>query len=126
MNNLARKCMIEFKGSFINYNNELILVPRTNLYFLLNDVKTDFDVKCKLLEWCSRDACKSMPYYQQWRNDKYNNEVLEHINNILETSFTHEHMELIYTRLGNRINHSLTIKFIDSDYDISVLEDSKQ
>lgn len=126
MNELVRKAMIEFKGSFINYNNELILVPRTNLYIILNDVQSDLDVKYKLLEWCSRDACKSMPYYHQWRNDKYNNEVLDHINNILETSFTHDEMEVIYSELGNRCNHSLTIEFIHSDYDMKKLEDSKQ
>ena len=126
MNDIVRKIMKEFKGSFINYNNELILIPKTNLYFRLDDTENDLDIICKLLEWCSRDACKSMPYHQQWRNDKYNNDVLNHINNVLETSFTHKEMDQIYSKLGNCCNHNLTVRFILNNYDMRVFEDSKQ
>lgn len=125
MNDIVRKLMKEFKGSFINYNNELILIPKTNLYFRLDDTENDLDIICKLLEWCSRDACKSMPYHQQWRNDKYNNDVLNHINNVLETTFTYKEMDQIYSKLGNCCNHNLTVSFILSNYDMRVLEDSK-
>lgn len=59
MSDLLRKIMTVFTNSFINYKNELILVPRTNLYFSLDGVEIDLDLKCKLLEWCSRDASNS-------------------------------------------------------------------
>ena len=35
--------------------------------------------------------------------------------------FSEEEMCTIYTKLGNRINHQKTIKFIESDYDFNIL-----
>ena len=51
-----------FPGSFTNEYNELILIPETNLYIRLEDCNTKFQLFVKLLEWCSRDACFSLPY----------------------------------------------------------------
>ncbi|MBS5114143.1 MAG: hypothetical protein KHY88_00320 [Erysipelotrichaceae bacterium] len=115
------KLMIIFDKAFINRINELILIPRTNLYFSLNNVESEFDLKCKVLEWCSRDACKSMPYQSDKHNEKYQDDVRKNINNFLKTDFTREDMELIYTRLGNAVNHKLTIKFVQSNYDMNIL-----
>ena len=47
---------------------------------------------------------------------------MDNINNYLNTNFTKEKMELIYTKLGNAINHNLTIKFVESGYDTKILE----
>ena len=115
-----------FNKSFINYLNELILIPRTNLYFGLNDVDSELDLKCKVLEYCSRHAFKSMPYSTNRSNTTYQNKVRKSINIYLDTSFTREDMELIYTELGNGINHELTIKFIQSDYDMNVLRSDEK
>ena len=68
-------------GSHINLYNELIFIPKTNLYILLNDVNTEFDFKCKLLEWCSRDCCKGVNKY--WRQ-----RTREMVNYLLNTTFT--------------------------------------
>lgn len=56
MNDYVFEVMKQFPGSFINYNNELILIPKTNLYVGLYNVNTPTDLKFKLLEWCSRDC----------------------------------------------------------------------
>ncbi len=45
MNKFLGKLMYEFKGSFINENMELILIPKTNTYFILKDCKSEKDIK---------------------------------------------------------------------------------
>ncbi len=122
MESYIHRLMQSFSGSFINGINEIILYPETNLYFRLDDVNSEFDVKCKLLEWCSRDAYKTKPYDNELKNKVYQEEIMDNINNYLNTNFTKEKMELIYTKLGNAINHNLTIKFVESGYDTKILE----
>ncbi|MFQ6795090.1 MAG: hypothetical protein ACLRT4_20335 [Thomasclavelia sp.] len=119
---ISKKTMKVFDGSFINDNNELILIPKTNLYFGLDDVHNELEFKCKILEWCSRDACKTQPYSQQWRNNKYNDHIRRNINIILDTDFSKDDMLQIYTRLGNSCHHNLTIKFIESNYQLDILK----
>lgn len=110
-----------FDKSFINRINELILIPKTNLYFSLRDVENGFDLKCKVLECCSRDAVKSIPYPTNRGNKMYQDDVRENINIFLNTNFTREDMELIYQVLGNGIRHDLTMKFVQSNYDLDML-----
>ena len=43
------------------------------------------------------------------------------INYALDTKFTHEDMQIIYCRLGNRIRHDLTVKFVKSGYNLELL-----
>ncbi len=120
------RLMIIFNGSFINRINELILIPKTNLYFSLRDVENGFDLKCKVLECCSRDAVKSMPYPINKGNKLYQDDVRENINIFLKTNFTREDMELIYQVLGNGIRHKLTIKFVQSNYDLDILRSEEE
>lgn len=123
MTDYVFEVMKQFPGSFINYNNELILIPKTNLYVGLYKVNTPTDLKFKLLEWCSRDCTYALRYSQEWRNRRYQDDVLSRINKCLETNFTREEMELIYERLGNSCNHELTEKFVNSGYDMKLLEE---
>ena len=114
-----------FPQSFINNRGEFIAYPRTNLYFNLATCNTLLDVKCKVLEWFSRDASKAMPFRSEWRNEEYRSTIRERINDYLGTDFSHEDMLIIYQRLGNRIRHDLTVKFVNSGYDMAVLEVEK-
>lgn len=123
LTNYISKIMNIFYGSFINHNKELILIPKTNLYFYLGDVNTVDEVKYKLLEWCSRSCFKSMPYRYTKKNREYQDDVLRKVNECLDMEFKREQMELIYTKLGNCINHELTMKFISSGYDMKLLEE---
>lgn len=124
-NELLKLTMNTFRGSFINHNNELILVPKTNLYFLLDNIESELEFKCKILEWCSRDASKTMPYNQLSRNREYWTMVREGINSILGTKFNHEDMYLIYGELGNQVDRNLTVRFIESNYDLEILKEEK-
>lgn len=53
-----------------------------------------------------------------------NRHNLDGINKLLDTKFTPEDMEYIYTNLGNGINHELCMKFVKSGYDLKVIEES--
>ncbi|MFQ7653346.1 MAG: hypothetical protein ACLRKY_03515 [Enterococcus gallinarum] len=102
--------------AFINRRNELILVPTKNIYFNLNCVESKRDITVKIFHWLSRPAHKGVGSY--WEN-----RIRAIINNYLQTDFNRDDFDLIYTKLGNAINPELTEKFIDSDYDLKVLEE---
>lgn len=110
-----------FPKGFINKYDEFIAVPQTNLYFLLENVNSPLELKCKVLEWFSRDAYKSQYYRTNWRNEEYRDKILDKINAFLGTHFTREDIGIIYTYLGNNINRKLCIKFIESNYNLEVL-----
>lgn len=124
--NEAQKAVNElmqlFNGSFINHNNELILIPSSNMYFCLGNVETLLDLKCKVIAWCSRHACKTMAYHTNWRNEKYQAGVREKINKFLGVDFSAEDWMFIYTYLGNDIRRELCEKFIESGYDLEVIK----
>lgn len=123
LTNYISKIMNIFYGSFINHNKELILIPKTNLYVGLYNVNTPTDLKFKLLEWCSRECTFVERYSQEWRNKRYQDDILFRINKCLGTNFTREEMELVYDALGNGCNHELTERFVSSGYDMKLLEE---
>lgn len=104
-----------FPKSFINNNNEIILEPRNNVYFRLEDVKTELDFKCKMFAWLSRPIAKGLNKY-------WSPKVLQSFNVLLGTNFTKDDMYKIYDRLGNDVNRQLTVRFIKSNYDFTLLE----
>lgn len=123
MTDYVFEVMKQFPGAFINGDNELILIPKTNLYVCLHDVNTPTDLKFKLLEYCSRDCTSAMRYSQEWRNRRYQDDVLARVNKCLGTNFTREEMELVYDVLGNGCNHKLAKRFVSSGYDMKLLEE---
>ena len=118
---IALKLMDCFAGSKINQFGEFIAHEKANEYFRINVCKTELDVKCKVLEWLSRGAYKTEPFRQKTKNDKFHEFMLDGINKYLATDFTHDDMELIYCKLGNAVNHELTVRFIESGFVLSVL-----
>ena len=111
-----------FPDSFINPRNEFIAHRDSNSYFRLEDCESELDVKCKVLEWLSRAAFKTLPYRTPRKNWKFHCFMLDGINSFLGTEFSEQDIELIYQRLGNRVRHELTVKFVESGYDMSLLE----
>lgn len=110
-----------FSGSYINSLGEIIISVKGNVYFTATNCKTKEDVICKLLEWCSRSMAKGEPYASEKRNVEWRNLLICGLNKYLGTNFTQEDMYWIYDKLGNRVNHELTMKFIESGYDISLV-----
>ena len=116
-----QKLMSCFPGSFINHNFEVILLPKTNLYFLLNNVKTVEDLQFKVIAWCSRDASKTQPYYSDWRNKEYQTRVRNSINEFLGTDFNADQWMDIYTEFGNACHEDRCREFIRSGFDLKIL-----
>ena len=110
-----------FPGSYINRFGELIISDRGNVYFTAKNCKSKEDVTCKLLEWCSRPIAKGEPYATNKRNIEWRNSLLYGYNNYLGTNFTQEDMYWIYDKLGNAVNRELTLKFIHSGFDLSLV-----
>lgn len=115
------RLLSDFEGSFFNERDEFIAHRYSNTYFIFANCETELDVKCKVLEWLSRSACKGIPYSQEWRNKKFRKFMLDGINMFLHTDFSKDDIELIYTYLGNACNHKRTLEFIRSNYNMSIL-----
>ena len=114
----SMKC---FRGSYINQCGELIISDRGNVYFTAKNCKNKEDIICKLLEWCSRPIAKGTPYSTSKRNNEWRNSLLCGYNNYLGTNFTQDDMYWIYDKLGNVVNHELTLEFIHSKFDLSLV-----
>ena len=112
-----------FPGGFLNGQGEFIAHEKGNAYFLLTDCDTELDIKCKVLEWLSRDAYKSTPFHRVVQNIKFRRFIFDGICKFLGHDFSFEDMEEIYTHIGNRANHAKTVRFIESGYDLSVLKE---
>ena len=113
--------MKHFDGSFINQNGELIISKKGNVYFMATTCKDKEDVICKLLEWCSRPIAKGQPYRIEKKNIEWRDSLLRGYNNYLGTNFTQDDMWWIYDKLGNAVNHELTLEFIHSNFDLSLV-----
>ena len=118
---IVQKLMAAFPNSLINGNGEFIAHQEANEYFILRTCETELDVKCKVLEWFSRAAYKSQPFGQH-KNKLFHAFMLNGINQFLETEFTTDDIDHIYTYLGNAINHAKTVRFVESGYDMAALE----
>lgn len=115
-----------FNGSFVNEHNELILIPETNLYIRLEDCNTKLQLFSKLLEWCSRDSCFSLPYSMMKLNEMYWKQNRKALNSFFDQNWSHKDMSLIYETLGCHVNPTLTKQFIESGFDLKILERSIQ
>jgi len=104
---------------FINHRLELIIEPVNNIYFCLDGVETDLDLKCEVLAWLSRPSCKGVSYLRQKL-------IRSIVNEYLGTEFTANQMMEIYTYLGNDCNRNKTIDFIKSNYDLAALKEKAE
>lgn len=120
--NITKKLAAAFPRSFINSALEFIAHKTANEYFRLEDCETEFDVKCKVLEWLSRGAYKTEPFDGDNKNKQFHEFMLNGINKFLGTNFDEEDIAIIYQELGNRVRHELTVEFVNSGYDMAVLK----
>jgi len=114
---MINKASFHFHKCFINSSNELILEPKNNIYFRLEDVKTTEDFIYKVLSYCSRPCIKGVSEYWQ----RY---MLCRVNLILDTSFNRKDMELIYSEFGNGCQESLCRDFINNGMSIDWLKEA--
>lgn len=112
-----------FPDAIINRNLEFVADPhrKVNSYFRLDNCQSREDAICKVLEYLSREAYKSMHFNAKWRNEQVHDYHLHGINVFCRTNFTKEDIAVIYTYLGCGINRKKTLEFIHSGYDLDVL-----
>ncbi|UUV26080.1 MULTISPECIES: hypothetical protein [Lysinibacillus] len=115
LKSIINRALNTFPGAFINRSKEIILVPKYNCFFRLDECESELIFKCKMFEWLSRPICKGL-------HPRAANNVLRHFNRLLGTNFTREDMDTIYGPIGNCVNRTLTIKFVESGYDMSLLK----
>ena len=118
--------MEAFPGSMINHNLEFVAHVKTNEYFRLDNCESELDVKCKVLEWLSRSAHKGQPFRGEKANVRFRKAMQEGINRYLGTDFDEDDFDDIYTRLGNCVNHGLTLWFVESGYDMGLLREGRK
>lgn len=120
---ILHKLFRAFPNGIINHNLEFVADPhpRINSYFCLGNCETEEDVAAKLLEWLSRESFKSQHFNSDRRNKEVHDYHRQGINAFCGTSFTEDDMDEIYCPLGNAVHHELTLAFIRSGYDMSVL-----
>ena len=120
----SRKIQAAFPQSFVKIavpnlpvKEELggVFSLRTDSGFSLKDVTNETQLKAKILEWLTRTAIKAV-------SPKERKLHFEGINKLLGTNFTLEEMTDIYTYLGNGINHDLCVKFVESGYDMTMIQ----
>ncbi|WP_148880577.1 hypothetical protein [Streptococcus sp. Marseille-P7376] len=121
--NELQKLLAYFPESYINRNLEVILIPKTNTYFSLKGVSSRRDIITKLFMWCSRDFAKTNPFKYQKLNRLFHLENSELLGKYLGKRFDPSQIYDIYQKLGNGINPELTYRFIDSGFDMEVLDD---
>ena len=114
------KLMKCFPGSSINSDGYLLLNKQRS-GFSVADIESEEDLKCKLLEYVSRDACKTMVYQQHVRNVRFWNRTRKSINHYLQTNFSDDDKLDIYQYLGNGIRHKLTKEFVQGGYDLKLI-----
>lgn len=101
---------------------EFLAHDRGNIYFILGNCETKMDVDCKVLEWLSRAAYKAMPFSSDVANNRFHEYFRKGISEYFNHEFDAKDIEIIYTYLGNACNHQKTIDFIESGFDMSVLD----
>ena len=106
-----------FKNSFINRDNELILVPRTNLFLNLNTIYSDEDLKYRVISACSRNCVSEKSQSAYWARI-----TRVAVNMYLETAFEEGDFRLLYSEFGNRCNEKEARQFIEDGMDITQFE----
>lgn len=110
-----------FRDSFINNRWEFVAHRLANEYFDLSDCEDETDMKAKVLEYLSRAASKGQPFQSDKANAAFHQFMLDGINKYLGTTFSEDDIYDVYTYLGNRCNHTRTLKFIASGYRVDLL-----
>jgi len=114
MNHYLKKILPFFPKAFIYEENEIIVEPKNNVYFRIDNISSTSEFDCKVLEYLARPSHKGMSNYWQ-------SYFLRGLNSYFNQIWSKEDMSIIYTRLGGGCNRSLCRKFIQSDFDLEIL-----
>ena len=114
VNQTALKIIGKYFNIFVNEAGEIIIVPELNI-FINGNFTNDDDLKVKTINSLSR--CVNDYVLTRGKRETF----LRMCNEILGQQFSFDDWKLIYRKLGNAINPSLTTRFIESNYDMKLL-----
>lgn len=117
-----KRLMYIYNESFINSNFELILERKRNIFTVLSNLKTERDLIFNMLEWKTRPCIVGITDDDS-DAEKFRNSFNEFMHEYTHKNFTKEEISTIYKKLGNEVNRELTEKFIESGYDMEILEE---
>ena len=95
--------------TFINDDNELILIPRINAYFRLEDVNSKEDFLTKVIAYLSYYGAEN-----HW-NKRFSPMMCQYINYICETDFEEEDIDKIYCTVAHSLK--LSREYVESNFD---------
>lgn len=101
---------------YINKHRECIINPKHNIYLSLVDVYCRNDLENKVISWLSRPSYKGMP-------KKIAEHCLSGLNKFLGTSFSKDEIMKVYTAFGNDANSLWRMKFVNSRFDMKVIDE---
>ena len=117
---LLNQTLIDTFGSIPLPEREWDNLHFINLSFYISNIETSIEVKAKVLERFSKACFKTI-----YANEKINPFIHAYIrkccNAYLGTQFSEQDWSDIYYALGDGVHRDKTIRFILSDYDMSVL-----
>lgn len=96
-----------FPTALVTNDEELVIEPKNNIYFRIDDIFTNAGFECKLIAWCSRSACKGLSQYWQ----KY---MRRGLNSYFNRNWSVDDWAKIYNRFGNDIRREECAKFLIS------------
>ena len=117
-NEELKRLMSCFPKSFINMDNELILVHRTNLFLNLNTIYSDEDLKYRVISACSRSCIPEKSQSKYWSRI-----TRQSTNEFLEVGFGDGDYRLLYDKFGARSNEEEGRRFIEEDMDITQFDE---
>jgi len=124
-NNFIEQVLSRLQKSFpetrLLANGEVLVHTKGNQYFNLYECTSWTEVNCKVLEYLTRGAFKTLVYKTDANNDKFHKFMLDGINRFLETDFSEEEVEFIYTYLGNGCHRKLAEEFVENGFDMNLL-----
>ena len=95
--------------SFINSENELILIPKINAYFRLEDVNSREDFLTKVIAWLCYYGAEN-----HW-NNRFSPMMCQYISYICETDFEEEDIDRIYCNVSGSLERSRN--YVKSNFD---------
>lgn len=103
-----------FPKAFIYKDDELIIEPKNNIFFRIDNVNSILEFDCKILEYLTRPSCKGVSKYWQ-------NYFRRGVNSYFKKNWSKDDLMEIYTYIGNGVDRKKCIKFIKSGFDFIVL-----
>ena len=122
INEHVKKLLRAFPNSYINHNCEFIASNTGNQYFSLDRIHSLSVLQQRVISSLSRGACKAEPRSTKKKNNEFHTFMLNGINTFLETEFTHEDMERIYTQFGNGLNSLYCFGFVNDNFNMNIID----